>query len=133
MDPEIFLLSTATLGWKLSVWRLVATFIISLSSGYFTHFIIRKGTKNEIVLRNTTVRKVENIWKIIWRKTLEVIRKGFVIIKEPKQSIVQLSIINNSLNNQSKVNCCVSMEDIRMKPGSVKLIAESNCKYSWND
>ncbi len=43
MDPEIFFLSTATIGWKLSVWRLAATFIISLLSGYITHFFFNTG------------------------------------------------------------------------------------------
>jgi uncharacterized membrane protein YraQ (UPF0718 family) len=39
MDPEIFFLSTASIGWELSVWRLAATFGISLSAGYITHFL----------------------------------------------------------------------------------------------
>ncbi len=52
MDPEIFFLSIATLGWELSVWRLAATFLISLSSGYITHFAIHKGMLDENVLRN---------------------------------------------------------------------------------
>jgi uncharacterized membrane protein YraQ (UPF0718 family) len=43
MDPEIFFLSTATIGWELSIWRLVATFAISLFSGYITHFAFQKG------------------------------------------------------------------------------------------
>ncbi len=43
MDPEIFFLSTASIGWELSVWRLAATFGISLSAGYITHFLAVKG------------------------------------------------------------------------------------------
>lgn len=31
MDSEVFFLSTASIGWNLSVWRLGATFVISLA------------------------------------------------------------------------------------------------------
>jgi len=112
MDPEIFFLSTATLGWELSVWRLVATFIISLSSGYITHFMMHKGMLDENVLRNTKVMKVENIWRVIWGKTAEGIRKGYAILIGPKQTMVQLSVVNNSIKQQTKENCCVSIENI---------------------
>jgi uncharacterized membrane protein YraQ (UPF0718 family) len=43
MDPEIFFLSTTVLGWKLAVWRLASTFILSLLAGYITHFATIKG------------------------------------------------------------------------------------------
>src|SRR4030042_4301621 len=36
MDPEVFLLSAAAVGWEMSAWRLAATFIISLLGGYIT-------------------------------------------------------------------------------------------------
>jgi len=42
MDPEVLFLSAATLGWKLSLWRLVATFVISLFAGLFIHLAINK-------------------------------------------------------------------------------------------
>jgi uncharacterized protein len=61
MDPEIFMLSAATVGWKLSVWRLVATFVISLSAGMITHIAQKKGYLGTSVLRkqlqsNTRIR-----------------------------------------------------------------------------
>ena len=43
MDPEIFFLSVASLGWGLAIARLVATFFISLSAGFITHFALKKG------------------------------------------------------------------------------------------
>jgi uncharacterized protein len=51
MDPEIFFLSTASIGWELSVWRLIATFVISLSAGYITHILVLKGILGERILR----------------------------------------------------------------------------------
>ena len=51
MDPEIFFLSTSVIGWKLAVWRLASTFIISLSAGYITHFAVIKGYIGTDILR----------------------------------------------------------------------------------
>jgi uncharacterized protein len=51
MDPEIFFLSTASIGWELSVWRLAATFAISLSAGYITHILVLKGLLGRSILR----------------------------------------------------------------------------------
>lgn len=42
MDPEIFFLSTAVIGWNLSVWRLVSTLVISLSAGLITQFMVHQ-------------------------------------------------------------------------------------------
>ena len=52
MDPEIFFLSASVVGIKLSVWRLVATFVISLSAGLITHFAVKTGwlSTNDILL-----------------------------------------------------------------------------------
>jgi uncharacterized protein len=52
MDPEIFFLSTASIGWNLSIWRLVATFFISLSAGFITHLLFKKGMLGQEILRN---------------------------------------------------------------------------------
>jgi len=51
MDPEVFFLSVATIGWELAVWRLVATFLLSLSAGFITHFVVRRGWLGAEILR----------------------------------------------------------------------------------
>ncbi len=51
MDPEIFFLSTAALGWNLAVWRLISTFLISFLAGVITHLLFRQGYLGEQVLR----------------------------------------------------------------------------------
>lgn len=43
MDPEIFFLSSSMIGLKLAIWRLVATFVISLGAGYLTHLASATG------------------------------------------------------------------------------------------
>jgi uncharacterized membrane protein YraQ (UPF0718 family) len=53
MDPEIFFLSVASLGWNLAIWRLAATLAVSLLAGYVTHFAERSGWLGEGYLRLT--------------------------------------------------------------------------------
>jgi uncharacterized membrane protein YraQ (UPF0718 family) len=43
MDPEIFLLSVGTLGWKLACWRLGGTLFLSLAAGYLTQALVVRG------------------------------------------------------------------------------------------
>lgn len=43
MDPEIFFMSAAFLGWPLAIGRLTATLILSLAAGFVTHWVVRRG------------------------------------------------------------------------------------------
>lgn len=58
MDPEMFFLSVAVLGWPLAVWRLVSTLGISLFAGFVTHWVTKKGWLGEPVLRGRQWRPV---------------------------------------------------------------------------
>ena len=51
MDPEIFFLSVGTLGLKLALWRLGATFVMSLGAGFLTLWISRRGWLGKDILR----------------------------------------------------------------------------------
>jgi uncharacterized membrane protein YraQ (UPF0718 family) len=51
MDPEIFLLSVASLGWKMATWRLAATLALSLLAGFATHLALRSGWLGDTYLR----------------------------------------------------------------------------------
>lgn len=51
MDPEIFFLSVASLGWGLASARLITTFLMSLSGGFITHLLVRKWGKSEEILK----------------------------------------------------------------------------------
>ncbi len=53
MDPEIFFLSVGTLGWDLAVWRLAGTLALSLSAGFITYFLEKRGWIPKAVLKNT--------------------------------------------------------------------------------
>lgn len=50
MDPEMFLLSVASLGWELALWRLGATLVLSLGAGFVTQWLWRRGLLGEAVL-----------------------------------------------------------------------------------
>jgi uncharacterized membrane protein YraQ (UPF0718 family) len=52
MDPEIFFLSVATIGWELALWRLGGTLVLSLAAGFLTHFIMKQKWIGQEILRN---------------------------------------------------------------------------------
>jgi uncharacterized membrane protein YraQ (UPF0718 family) len=56
MDPEMFALTVATLGWPLAIVRLGATLILSLAAGYLTLALQRGGFLTTEVLRATLTR-----------------------------------------------------------------------------
>ncbi|HSM58929.1 MAG TPA: permease [Candidatus Sulfomarinibacteraceae bacterium] len=52
MDPETFFLSVAMLDWDLALWRLGATFAMSLGAGFVTHALVQRGWLGEAILRS---------------------------------------------------------------------------------
>lgn len=102
MDPEIIFLSAATIGWKLTWWRLAATLIISLSAGFITHFAIKKNLLGDNILRTQKVNPVKSIWELI--KQLFNNSKQLVV----KQKF-QLSAIGLRTNKKfTRINNCCS-------------------------
>jgi uncharacterized membrane protein YraQ (UPF0718 family) len=59
MDPEVFFLSVATIGWELAVWRLGATLLLSLSAGFITHFIVQQGWLGTEILRSRKPHRID--------------------------------------------------------------------------
>lgn len=86
MDPEIFFLSVGMIGWKLAIWRLTATLVLSLSAGFLTHAMMERGWLGRQILRT---RKVANV-----PSTAEFIKKGWKTLKhtiagrKPSQSSI---------------------------------------------
>jgi uncharacterized membrane protein YraQ (UPF0718 family) len=110
MDPEIFFLSTATVGLKLSVWRLAATFVISLSAGIITHFAILKGFIGKDVLRENQVSSAFKPVKFLKSKIIDGVGHIFSAIRTFVKVKVQLRLVSDS-GKQPVVNCCISIED----------------------
>lgn len=70
MDPEVFFLSVATIGWELAVWRLGATLLLSLSAGFITHFVVQQGWLGTEILRSrnpTSVQSYSALLKQAWQ------------------------------------------------------------------
>lgn len=61
MDPEIFLMSAAFLGWNLAVARLVATLLVSLSAGFFTLWLTRRGWIGNDFLRRGAIESTSSV------------------------------------------------------------------------
>ncbi len=65
MDPEIFFLTVSSLGWELASWRLVATLILSLSSGFITHFLVQRQWLGKDVLRKNQSTQVRTLSQVV--------------------------------------------------------------------
>ncbi|MCG9970938.1 permease [Christiangramia crocea] len=115
MDPEIFFLSTATIGWELSVWRLAATLCISLLSGYITHLCMVKGWLGTDILKKDMTTSTRSPMKIAAKKAWETLKVIFTAAREAKRAEVQL-VANG--NNTAMLNCCVSAPELQSEPAS---------------
>ncbi len=58
MDPEMFALTVATLGWPLAIARLAATLVLSLGAGYLTLALTRSGVLDRDVLKRPRAPKI---------------------------------------------------------------------------
>lgn len=111
MDPEIFFLSAASIGWNLSVWRLAATFIISLLAGYIIHISVVKGWLGENFLR-------KDISVSSNRKLTDDVKKLFAWLRFPsswktESRKAELQIVrNDATGSQTTVNCCIPSGDL---------------------
>jgi len=61
MDPEIFFMSAAFLGWNLAVARLAATLLVSLSAGFFTLWLTRRGWIGNDFLRRGAIESTSSV------------------------------------------------------------------------
>ena len=119
MDPEIFFLSTATIGWKLSVWRLMSTFIISLFSGYITHILFKTVWRGEDILRKDLSTSANKPELFAYTKAKAWVMTYFEKPKEQKRVGVQL-MTNSKLKNNATVICCTPFEELKLQPEITK-------------
>ncbi len=106
MDPEIFFLSVATIGWELAVWRLGATLVLSLSAGFITHFLTQRGWLGRQILRErpaTSTQSTGSLIKSGWRK----VKDGLVLSS-------MAGFIAGRALQPSGVACCSSAAEITL-------------------
>jgi hypothetical protein len=144
MDPEIFLLSVATIGWKLSVWRLTATFVISISAGIITHLAQKKGFFGEESLRSNHNFTRDGNRNGILINLMEWFRGLYRSIAFKRKMTVQLSGIQNKPDRGIEISCCTAGVDLmpviekgngcqcnEQKMGKHQTLLEEILKESW--
>lgn len=141
MDPEIFFLSVSILGWKLAVWRLASTFILSLLAGFLTHFLVKRGFITNY-LRNSDTQtqtfSVRNFLKNIpLRLQFQTIQTQFQekpVYKEKLQfSGIAGSCCDTQTGNPASGSSCnsgCSEAKTQVVPFRIKLLKES-VKAVW--
>jgi hypothetical protein len=104
MDPEIFLLSAAILGWELAIARMVATLLLSLSAGYLTYLLEARGFFGGGILRE---RQASSAWS--WANLRESLSRRLRQMLPQKQAapapVISLAAAN-----------LVSLESIGFSP-----------------
>lgn len=130
MDPEIFFLSVATIGWKLSVWRLAATFVISLSAGFITHIASVKGYFGTEILRPDLLLSKDKTRKTISRKIIDSVTRLFPIAAGKERKTVQIHALKGSPYRYTTVNCCVSTDELKSDNRTLNYSKSCDCPVS---
>ena len=107
MDPEIFFLSASVIGIKMSVWRLVATFTISLSAGLLTHLAVKTGW---LTINDILVHEKQQAGSLIlpdWGKIKMKVKRTLSMPKVD-QSFASLQMVNEIAVSS---DCCERLEE----------------------
>ena len=115
MDPEIFFLSTAAIGWELSLWRLIATFMISLFAGYITHICVAKGWLGENILRNDLSEPGDSQTGVDLKRFLARF-KSPSSGKKDQRNVEVLLIRNDNQGSHTSANCCLPAGELFVSP-----------------
>jgi uncharacterized membrane protein YraQ (UPF0718 family) len=113
MDPEIFFLSVATLGWDLAVWRLISTMLISLSAGFITHYLVYKKWLDETrVLRTSKVEIPKGMIYYIKLQFRFIAGKLIQFGKIVKELFVPEKQVLLNMEEGGSAICCSTAPDI---------------------
>ena len=119
MDPEIFFLSVATLGWNLAVWRLVSTLLISLSAGFITHFVVKKKWLDETnILRSYSAGSPNGLFGYLKPAISFVSAKLSLFIKSVGSSLVTTKDLILNMEEGTQQICCDPLP--RAVPAKIK-------------
>lgn len=123
MDPEVFFLSVATIGWELAIWRLGATLLLSLSAGFITHFVVQQGWLGTEILRSRKSTSVQSY------RTL--LKEGWQNLKQRLTVPLALSFTAGNTSLATEASCCSSSAEITLtdswQPLGVTTGSSSNC------
>jgi uncharacterized membrane protein YraQ (UPF0718 family) len=123
MDPEIFFLSVATLGWELAAWRMGATLVLSLSAGFITHVVVGRGWLGGQFLRKQPATAAPSTWAIL--------KNGWGRLREGLSPTPALGFAAGAVSQTPGTVCCAaSTETYRPRPASTSSsgsTGESSC------
>jgi uncharacterized membrane protein YraQ (UPF0718 family) len=106
MDPEIFFLSVAMLGWQLAIVRVLSTLVLSLVAGFTTHWVTRSGWLGGNILRTQRPPKVLNV-RHLFRSGWRVLSEHLTNFLRPKTMPLALA---------TEVACCSGVSQIKDAP-----------------
>jgi uncharacterized membrane protein YraQ (UPF0718 family) len=106
MDPEVFFLSVATIGWELAVWRLLGTLLLSLSAGFITHFIVQQGWLGTEILRSQQPTSVQRSWTLL--------KQGWQSLKQRLTISPVLGFASGNAALATESACCSSSAEISL-------------------
>ncbi len=106
MDPEVFFLSVATIGWGLAVWRLGATLLLSLSAGFITHFVVQQGWLGTEILRSRKPTSVQSYGALL-RESWQHLKRRLTV-----SPVLGFTAGNTSLATEAA--CCGSSAEITL-------------------
>ena len=96
MDPEIFFLSVSVIGWELAIWRLSATFLMSIGAGFFTHAIVKYGWLGSDYLKTDYFENKKPILTRFKEFSSDILRR-----LKPAEEKLSLAEVNLSVSNSS--------------------------------
>lgn len=113
MDPEIFFLTAGILGWRLAIWRLGSTLVLSLGGGFITHILVQRKWLGTNILRDNGSTQVKT--------TREVLKGAWLFL------VTQLQF---DLGLQKVSSMVVSGGTIALPGNQTKVVESSSCSIS---
>jgi len=113
MDPEIFLLSTATIGWKLSIWRLVSTFVLSLGSGFLTQILWDKGMLGQQILRTDEAGSFRLLPNRLKGQSFLKLSRILAWRNRPEELSLQVAAVDN-ICSTAETDCCIIVQQTQI-------------------
>jgi len=114
MDPEMFFLSVAMLGWELAVWRMIATLVLSLSAGFITHYLMQRGWFGETILRENKTSRSR--FDLLIQNVTDYIRDHIKAVWNTQPVKPLVSVDGSSFTQQQATNTTVIPLTMTTKP-----------------
>ena len=118
MDPEVFFMGAAFLGWDLAIARLVTTLLVSLGGGFLTLWVLRRGWigSDFIRIRATSSTVSVSSWATLHRLG-RTLRRATAVVEVPTSTSV-CGCSTSEGDSESRPCSCSSAEAQEQVPTS---------------